>query len=141
MNSSDLQVFSPARLLRIYYAATLLFVALDYFLHINIRLAFLEAWPAMRVLYYLLCFVCLGLILWRPGWGLWIGTIESLLALSMLIITMGVRVMTVSEQMLQTGSGLVSISEIMNFIIVGGAAWIAYMRGIQAIKKATGITR
>ncbi len=139
MTTSNLSGLLSARLLRIYYAATLLFVVLDYFLHINVRLAFLDAWPEMRVLYYLLCFVCLGLILWRPGWSLWIGTIESLLALSLLILTMGVRVMTVSEQMLQTGSGLVRISEITNFVIVGGAAWIAYMRGIQAIKQESGI--
>ena len=139
MKACDLSVLNSARLLRIYYAATLLFVVLDYFLHINIRLAFLETRPEMRALYYLLCFVCLGLILWRPGWSLWIGTIESLLALSLLIITMGVRVMTVSEQMLQTGAGLVRISEILNFLIVGGAAWIAYMRGILAIKKDAGI--
>jgi hypothetical protein len=139
MKTSDLSVLNPARLLRIYYAATLLFVVLDYFLHINVRLAFLEAWPEMRALYYLLCLVCLALILWRPGWSLWIGTTESLVALSLLILTMGVRVMTVSEQMLQTGSGLVRTSEIINFMIVGGAAWIAYMRGIQAIKQESGI--
>ena len=48
MKTSDLSVLNPARLLRIYYAATLLFVVLDYFLHINVRLAFLEAWPEMR---------------------------------------------------------------------------------------------
>lgn len=139
MRLSNLPVLNPARLIQIYYAATMLFVALDYFLHINIRLTFLEAWPEIRVLYYLLCFVCLGFIVWRPGWSLWIGTIESLLALSLLIITMGVRVMTVSEHMLQTGSGLVRMSEIMNFLIVGGAAWIAYMRGIHAIKKESGM--
>jgi hypothetical protein len=67
MKTSDLSVLNPAKLLRIYYAATLLFVLLDYFLHINVRLAFLDAWPEMRALYYLLCFVCLGLILWRPN--------------------------------------------------------------------------
>lgn len=130
---------APASVLRFYYAATLLFVILDYFLNINVRLAFLETWPEMRALYYLLCFVCLGLILWCPGWSPWIGTIESLLALSLLIITMGVRVMTTSEQMLQTGSGLVTMSEVINFVIVGGAAYIAYLRGMKAIQQETGL--
>lgn len=136
---SDSSKSTPASLLRIYYAATLLFVILDYFWNINVRLAFLEAWPEMRILYYLLCFVCLGLIIWRPGWGLWIGTIESMLSLSLLIVTMGVRVMTISEQMLKAGTGLVTMSEITNFIIVGGAAWVAYMRGVHAVKKESGI--
>jgi len=122
-------------LLRIYYAATLLFVILDYFLNVNIRLAFLEAWPGLRALYYLLCFACLALIVWRPGWSLWIGTIESLLSLSLLIITMGVRVMTISEQLEEDAAALVTMGEITNFIIVGGAAWVSYVRGVNAIRK------
>ena len=138
MKTSDSSAFASARLLRAYYAATVLFVILDYFLNINIRLAFFEGWPELRALYYFLCFACLGLILWRPGWSLWIGTIESILALSLLIITMGVRVMTVSEQMLQTGSGMVRMSEILNFMIVGGAAYVACMRGILALKRESG---
>ena len=140
MTTTDASALTSANLLRIYYAATLLFVVLDYFLNINVRLAFLEAWPEMRALYYLLCFACLGMMMWRPGWSLWIGTIESMLALSLLIVTMGVRVMTVSEQMLSTGSVPVTMSEIVNFLIVSGAAWVAYMRGIAAAKKQSGIS-
>ena len=124
---------------RIYYAGTLLFVILDYFLNINVRLAFLEAWPEIRALYYLLCFACLGLMIWHPGWSLWIGTVESMLALSLLIVTMGVRVMTMSEQMLMYGTGPVTMSELMNFFIVSGAAWFAYSRGMAAVKKQSGI--
>ena len=78
-------------------------------------------------------------MIWRPVWSLWIGTLESMLSLSLLIGTMGVRVMTMSEQLLKTGSGLVTMSELMNFMIVGGVAYIAYWRGMQAIKKESGI--
>ena len=53
MKLRDASVVTPASLLRIYYAATLLFVTLDYFMNINVRLAFLEAWPEMRALYCL----------------------------------------------------------------------------------------
>lgn len=134
--SAKSSVSGSAGLLHIYYAATLVFVLLDYLLSINIRLAFLDAWPAARALYYLLCFACLALMIWRPRWSLWIGTIESLLALSLLIVTMGVRVMTISDRVLTAGtSGFISTSEIANFIIVGSAAWVAYMRGVQAVKK------
>lgn len=49
--------------------------------------------------------------------------------------------MTISEQMLRTGTGLVSMSEITNFIVVGGAAWVAYMRGVQQVKKEIGMQR
>ena len=130
----DMSVITSAKMLRVYYAATLIFVILDYLMNINVRLAFLENWPETRALYYLLCFVCLAVMVWRPGWSLWIGTVESMLALSLLIITMGVRVMTMSDQLLRTGTGLVTMSEIVNFMIVGGAAWVAYMRGIAAVQ-------
>jgi hypothetical protein len=139
MKTSDPSAFGSVKLLRVYYAATLLFVILDYFLNINVRLAFLEAWPEMRALYYLLCFACLGLMFWRPAWNLWIGTTESMLSLSLLIVTMGVRVMTMSEQMLRTGSGWVTMSEIMNFVIVSGVAYVAYMRGVHAVKRESGL--
>ena len=86
-----------AAVLRGYYAATLVFVLLDYVFDVNVRLSFLDAWPAARILYYLLCFACFAIIAWHPAWSLLVGTLESLLALSLLIITMGVRVMTVER--------------------------------------------
>lgn len=138
MSRAGASGFSASKLLRIYYAATLLFVVLDYFLHINVRLAFLEAWPEMRALYYLLCFLCLALVLWRPAWSAWIGLAESGLSLSLLIIVMGVRVMTVSDQVLRTGAGVVTTSEITNFLIVGGVAWLAWTRGVAAVRAPTG---
>jgi hypothetical protein len=41
--------------------------------------------------------------------------------------------------MLRTGSGLVTMSEIMNFMIVGFVAWFAYSRGMASVKKQSGI--
>jgi hypothetical protein len=124
-----------SNLLRLYYAATAVFLLLDYALGINVRMAPLEAYPDWRALYYLFCFGCLGLMLWRPAWTDWIATLESLLTLSMLIISMGVRVMTVSDTLLSNGEGFITSEEIINFMISGGAAWIAYTRGIRAIQR------
>ena len=56
-------------LLKLYYAATAIFIILDYFLNINIRLAALDQAPFWRAIYYVFCFVCLALISWRPGWS------------------------------------------------------------------------
>ncbi len=139
MKSTDVSALTSAKLLRLYYAGTLVFIILDYFFGINVRLAFLEARPGMRALYYFLCLFCLGLMFWRPDWSLWIGTLESALALSLLIVAMGVRVMTMSEQLLVTGTDLVTMSEIMNFMIVGMVAWFAWMRGIATVSKRSGV--
>jgi len=126
---------NSARVFRIYYAATAVFLLLDYVLGINIRLASLDTLPGWRAAYYVVCFGCLGLLMWRPAWSLWVTTTESLLTLSMLIISMGARVFTVSDAMLETGTGVVTGEEIVNFIIAGGAAWIAYTRGSLAIQN------
>ena len=39
-----------------YYAATALFLLMDYGLGINVRVAFLESTPTLRLLYYAVCF-------------------------------------------------------------------------------------
>ena len=121
--------------LRIYYAATAVFLLLDYALNINVRLAFLDAWPGWRALYYLGCFGCLGLIVWRPALTTWVTSVESLLTLSMLIVAMGVRVMSVTDEVLETGRGIVSAEEIANFLIAGSAAWYSWLRGSQQLGR------
>lgn len=131
MNRSSLPI--STKLLSYYYAATILFVLLDYFLSINIRVAFLEDWPTWRAFYYGFCFACLGLMLWRPAWSTWIGTFESLLTLSLLILNMGVRVTLVTDEMIETGRGGVTTNEIINFVIVSAAAYVSFMRGATAL--------
>jgi hypothetical protein len=120
---------------RIYYAATAVFLLMDYALGINIRLASLDTLPGWRAIYYVVCFGCLGLMMWRPAWSLWVTTTESLITLSMLIVSMGARVFTISDSMLTTGTGFVTSEEIVNFIIAGGVAWAAYTRGSLAIQQ------
>ena len=72
----------------------------DYLLDFNIRLMFLDGWPGWRGLYYGVCFGFFGLLLWRPGWSSHIGAAESLLTLSLLIISMAMRVMIVTDEMI-----------------------------------------
>ena len=121
--------------LRLYYMATAVFLMLDYSLGINVRLASLEAFPVWRAIYYVFCFACLSLIWWRPSLSRWVGTIESLFTLVLLIVTMGARVMTYSDTILQTGEGFIRSEEMINFILTGGVVWIAYIRGSLAIQN------
>lgn len=121
--------------LRLYYAATAVFLVLDYALNINVRLAFLDDWPGWRAIYYLFCFGCLGMIVWRPALTTWVTSAESLLTLSLLIVAMGVRVMTPAEALLETGRGIVTSEEITNFVIVGTVAWYSWMRGSRQLER------
>ena len=111
-----------------YYAATVVFIVLDYFLDINVRLAFLEQAPIWRGTYYAFILLCLGLMVRWPQWTTLIGTIESVLILAFLIIHMGIRVM------LPSGPA-VTISELINFVLSGAAAYIAYWRGMAQLGR------
>jgi hypothetical protein len=122
------------RPITLYYAATILFVLIDYGLGVNLRIAFLEPYPLIRITYYAVCFGCLALMLWKPRWAALIGGIESLIALSALIISMMLRIMIVSDEILEKGSGFVSIEEIFNYLIVGSIAYLSYLRGIESLK-------
>ncbi len=128
-------MLNSVSVLRVYYAATALFLLLDFAFDVNLRLAFLEPWPGWRALYYVICFGCLALIVSRPVLTLLVTTVESLITLSALLLSTGARVLSVSVNVLETGSGIVTAEEIINFIIAGGAAWLGWFRGSQALHK------
>jgi hypothetical protein len=76
-----------SRLIQYYYLATPAFYAIDSFLGVNVRVAFLDHWPAGKTAYYLLVFV-LGIIAWRrPGWAAQIGLLESSANVVLLILS------------------------------------------------------
>ena len=118
-----------------YYAATLLFLILDLGLGINVRVAFLEDWPAWRALYYGICFGCFVLLLARPGLAVPVGAVESLVTLVALIINMATRSMPISDDLLETGYGFATMPEIVNFLISGGAAYLSWTRAMTALRR------
>jgi hypothetical protein len=123
------------RILVLYYAATAVFAILDFALDFNVRVAFLEALPMARAAYYGVCFSCLALMLWRPAWTVLISAFESLVTLSALIISLGIRVLLVTDHVLETGSGFITMPEIYNFMISGGIAYVAWAKGINQLKS------
>ncbi len=123
------------KLIVLYYAATALFLLLDYGLGVNVRIAFLDGIPALRPVYYGVCFACLGLALWRPAWTTVIGSVESLATLVALIINMGTRAILTTDLMLETGTGFVTMAEIINFLIAGAAAYVSFAHGLQRLHE------
>jgi hypothetical protein len=122
------------RILPWYYAASIIFLLLDYVADINIRVAFLEPWPAARAAYYGVCFACLGLMLRRPRWAVPIGSFESLVTLVALILSMAVRVMIPSDAVVSESAAYVSLQEILNFLIAGSVAYLAWVKGLGAMR-------
>lgn len=118
-----------------WYAATVLFLILDYFFGLSIRLAFLDPFPGLKIGYYLFCFACLAVMIWRPALTTLIGTVESLITLVGLILTMALRVMIITEPMIESGQGFVTLPELINFMLAGGITYIAWFQGTQELKR------
>lgn len=116
-----------------YYAATAVFLLFDYFAGLNVRLAFLEPFPLWRGAYYLFCFLCLALVVWRPAWSVIVGAFESLVTLCALLISFGMRVLLITNRMLETGQGVVTMPEIVNFLISGSVGYIVWTRGMREL--------
>ena len=106
-----------------YYAATLVFLAVDVVVGFNIRLSFLEGLPVLRGLYYAACIICFVLIWKRPAWATLIAVCESTLNVSALILDMGFRVMTLTDAAIEGGRPPVTGEEIINFLISGTVAY------------------
>lgn len=123
----------PRRILLIYYAATALFLVLDYVLSLNVRLAFLESQPLGKALYYGLLLACLVAVILRPDWTLIIGAVESLVTLVGLIFNMALRSMVITDAMIETGVGVVTPEEIVNFLLAGSIAYASWTRRVQAL--------
>ena len=123
------------RILTFYYAATIVFLIADYFFGINVRIAFLDGWPQARLAYYVVCFACLAVMIWRPDWQAFVSAAESLAAIVALILAMGVRVMVVTDDMLESGRDIVTMQEILNFLISGSVAYYAWISAIKSLKS------
>ena len=121
------------RILLVYYAGTALFLVLDYVLSLNVRLAFLESQPLLKALYYGALFACLLAVIMRPGWTLVLGAVESLVTLVGLIFSMALRSMIVTDAMIETGAGIITPQEIVNFLLAGSIAYLSWMRGMRAL--------
>lgn len=119
------------KLLLAYYAATLLFVALDVGLHVNVRLSFLDDAPGWRALYYAVCMGCAGLMLWRPDLSVFIGAVEGIVTITALILSIAPRAMMIGGEI----GTPIRVEEIINFLISGGFAYISWWRGMAALRR------
>ncbi len=124
---------APRRILQAYYAATIVFLMLDYGAGLNVRVAGLEGFPQLKAGYYLVIFACFGLTLWRPAWSTAVGVVESLATIVTLIFSVALRSMIPTGQMLETGAGFLGVPELVNFLVAGGIAWYAWQRGMTEL--------
>ena len=124
---------TPRQAILAYYIATAVFLLLDLGLDFNVRIAFLEAYPLWRAVYYGVCFVCLGLMLWRPEWTVVVSTVESLVTLVALILAFGIRAITLQHSILAGTGQIITLAEIINFLLSGSVAYFSWTRGMRKL--------
>ena len=124
---------NATRILPWYYAATLVFLLLDYVGGVNVRVAFLDTLPTARMAYYGICLVCFGLMVWRPAWTTLIGTFESLVTMIALIFGMAIRVMVPNDAIFSENAAIVSTEQLVYFVLAGAIAYFAWVKGIKSL--------
>jgi hypothetical protein len=124
---------APRRVLQAYYAATIVFLLLDYGAGLNVRIAGLESFPQLKAGYYLVIFACFGLTLWRPAWSTAVGVVESLATLVTLIFGVALSSMFITGNVPETSAGFASVAELVNFLIAGSIAWYSWHRGMTQL--------
>jgi hypothetical protein len=84
------------RLVRAVYWSTPLFVALDLF-GVSLRIPFLDALPGAKVVYYGAELACALAIAARPRWTAAIGLAESMVNITLLVVSTGAAYLRVLE--------------------------------------------
>jgi hypothetical protein len=113
----------------------LIFLLIDVLFGLSIRITFLDAHIAFKMVYYGFCMACFLSMVWKPKLTVLIGAVESLVTLVALIIVMGLRVMVPTDRMLEAGAGFVTMPELLNFIIAGSIAYVAWSHGLRALHR------
>ncbi|HEV8264620.1 MAG TPA: hypothetical protein VGQ06_06690 [Gemmatimonadales bacterium] len=116
------------RLIRSYYLATPAFYLADRLFGLNVRVAFLDQWPAGRTAYYVFAFL-LGLVAWRrPAWTVQIGLLESSANVGLLILSVFVWYLGVLEAAGSEFGRLESVAPetLVNFVVAAAIAGASY---------------
>jgi hypothetical protein len=86
-----------ALVLRVVYWLTPVFVALDFVYGISLRIPFLDALPGAKAAYYMVDVACAVAITVRPRWTAAVGYGESVVNISLLVLTTWVTYLGVLE--------------------------------------------
>jgi len=121
-----------ARLVRIYYLGTPLFMLLDLFWRLNIRVAALEGRPGLRLGYYALCGGCAIVNRLRPEWAPRVGFLESSVNLLLLALSFFLSYFQLLDSLsdgMTSVPGLATLG-LPNFLLAGTVWLLSARRGL-----------
>ncbi len=119
----------------LYYAATPLFFLLDTLAGVNVRVAALDEWPALKYAYYALCMGCGVLTTARPNLASLVGLAES--SVNILLLILGIMlpyfrvIRALGEGQPVTNPFTTGV--LVNFVLSGTVALVAFYRHTSAL--------
>jgi len=114
---------------RNYYLATPFFIILDIFFNINIRIPFLDNWPVLKYIYYLMIFFLGFLISRLPHLTNKIAITESMMTISLLIIGFVYPyLMLRDEESVMVAMEAYSMKAVVNFAITAFMLYFGIFR-------------
>ncbi len=125
---------------RTYYAATLVFALADGLAGANVRAVGFAAWPELRGLYYAACGVCC-LVCWRaPSWSAPVTLLES--SVNVTVLCASVLAPTWGLALGNSPASPANLAQVViNFLISGSAATLAFYQSIENLRAPRRTTR
>jgi hypothetical protein len=118
------------QLLVAYYDATVLFIALDLLLGVNVRVAFLEGMPEWRTGYYALCLGCAAIMHLLPNLRVVVGAIEGMITIVGLLLGMYTGYMFSHVDSI---AGFLQV--LANYFISGYFAHASWVRAVESLRR------
>lgn len=132
---------------RWYFYITPVFILLDYFLGVNVRVSALEGMPMYKNLYYGFCILC-GIIMFIfPRLSAVVALFESIINFTMIMLALFLpyvnNILFVDDILdadFKTMGGTLNILPIVNLLIVGSCAVFTFHKSLETIKEALGLS-
>lgn len=132
---------------RLYFCITPLFILVDYFWGVSVRVSALDSWPVYKNIYYGLCVLCGVSMYVVPRYTAVVALFESIINFTMIVLCLFVpyvkNILFVDDILgaeFKTMGGSLNILPIVNLLIVGSCAVLIFRKSLETIKEALGLS-
>ncbi len=127
-------------IIKAYYWATPLFLLLDLLWGIDVRVSAFIYHPVYKGIYYVFCFVCMAIVVWKPGASALVGLIESSINTAILCVGMMLSVYLMGDLAIEEMESFSPVTgeRVINFILAGSICVCSFRRNVSAIGRRAG---
>ena len=122
-------------IIKAYYWATPLFLLLDLLLGIDVRVSAFVYHPVYKGIYYVFCFVCMAIVVWKPSASALVGLIESSINTAILCVGMMLSVYLMGDLAIEEMESFSPVTgeRVINFILAGSICVSSFYRNVSAV--------